>query len=439
MRWQFFILLGVLSAAHPCRSAESTTAPAQDDASIPLPRIPDHRAVITDFGAMADGKTLATDAIRKSVADCAKAGGGVVVVPAGEFLSGPFALASSIELRIDKGATLRFSNNKADFARHGGRFDDCISADNCHDVAITGAGTIDGQGERWWEEFRKAKSAGDEASLPHRPHLIVFSRCTRVLVRDVQLLNSPMFHLVPKGCRDVVIDGVRITAPEHAPNTDGIDPSGLSFRISRCTIDVGDDCIAVKGTGITEPGHPACENFLISDCTFLHGHGMSIGGQTNDGVRHMTVRDCTFRGTQTGIRMKASRGAGGLVEDLTYNNLSMTDVATPILITSYYPKVPKDPASDPPEPVGKATPIWRGIRISNVTSVGATAAGRMMGLPEMPIRDIVLTDVKISADRGMEIVHAKGIRFEHCAIEAKNPPAVVARDAEVEGIEVKSE
>ena len=395
--------------------------------------------VITEFGAVADGKTLATEAFQKSMAACEKAGGGVVVVPAGEFVSGPISLASGIELRIDKGATLRFSSNKADFPKHDRRFDDCITADDCHDVAITGAGTIDGQGAPWWEEFRRAKSMGNEGSLPHRPHLIVFSRCTRVLVRDVHLVNSPMFHLVPKASRDVTIDGIHILAPERAPNTDGIDPSGLNFRITRCTIDVGDDCIAIKGNGITERGQPACRDFLVSDCTFLHGHGMSIGGQTNDGVRHLTVRDCTFQGTQVGIRMKAPRGAGGLVEDLTYKNLSMKDVATPILITSYYPKIPKEPASDPAEPVDKTTPIWRGIRISNLTAEGAATAGRMIGLPEMPISDVVLTNVKISADKGMEIVHARGIRFDRCEINAKSGPAVVTRVAEVEGIDVKSE
>jgi polygalacturonase len=433
------LVLAVLVLLRPCFGGESATQPAAGWPEVAMPRIPEHTFVITDFGAVADGKTLATDAIRKTVAACEKAGGGAVVVPPGEFLTGPVSLGSDLELRVEKGATLRFSNARDDFPRHDRRFVDCINADDCHDVAITGAGTIDGQGAPWWEEFRKAKSAGDEAVLPHRPHLIVLSRCARVLVRDVQLANSPMFHLVPKWCRDVAIDGVRITAPEHAPNTDGIDPSGINFRITRCTIDVGDDCIAVKGTGITEAGHPACENFLISDCTFLHGHGMSIGGQTNDGVRHLTVRDCTFRGTQAGIRMKASRGAGGVVEDVTYTNLAMTDVATPILITSYYPKIPKEPAADPAEPVGKATPIWRGIRISNLTATGATAAGRMIGLPEMPISDVVLADVKISAERGMEVIHARGIRFERCTIETKSPPAVVSRDAEVQGIDARSE
>jgi len=428
----WFFLMWVLVL--PCLGGESTTQPAAAGwPDVALPRIPERTFVITDFGAVADGKTLATEAFRKALAACDRAGGGAVVVPAGEFLTGPISLVSDSELRIAKGATLRFSNDRGDFPSHDRRFADCISADDCHDIAITGAGTIDGQGATWWEEFGKAKAAGNEAALPHRPHLIVFSRCTRVLVRDVQLANSPMFHLVPHGCRDVVIDGVHITAPEHAPNTDGIDPSGTNLQITRCTIDVGDDCIAVKGTGITEPGHPACEDLLISDCTFLHGHGMSIGGQTNDGVRHMAVRDCTFRGTQTGIRMKAARGAGGVVEDVTYTRLSMTDVATPILITSYYPKIPKDAAADPAEPVGKGTPIWRGIRISEVTAVGATTAGRMIGLPEMPISDVVLADVKITAERGMEIIHARGIRFERCAIDVKDPPAVVSRDAEVQG------
>src|SRR5439155_23035349 len=135
------------------------------------------------------------------------------------------------------------------------------------------------------------------------------------------------------------------------------------------------------------------------------------GGQTPGGLRRMTVRNCTFEGTDAGIRMKAPRGQGGLVEDLTYENLTMKNVKVPILITSYYPKIPADAQDDAAQVVAATTPIWRNIRISRLRSEGSPVAGQIIGLPEMPVENIELTDVKISAQKGMQIVNAKKIQF----------------------------
>jgi polygalacturonase len=262
----------------------------------------------------------------------------------------------------------------------------------------------------------------------------VLNHCQRVLVQGITLTNSPSFHLVPRECRDVMIDSVQFKAPAKAPNTDGLDPSGWNYLITNCRFDVGDDCIAIKPSGQGEADHLSCEDFTISDCTFMHGHGMSIGGQTPGGLRHMVVRDCSFDSTDAGIRMKADRGSGGLVEDLLYENLKMNNVKVPILITSYYPKIPKDPGADPAQPVTGKTPIWRHIRINNVTSQNSPVAGRIIGLPEMLVEDVVLTNVHISADKGFEIVHAKGIRFENSSITAAQGPAIEKSDAEVSGL-----
>src|SRR6185437_8166859 len=158
-------------------------------------------------------------------------------------------------------------------------------------------------------------------------------------------------------------------------------------------------------------------------------------GQTRGGLRNMTVRDCTFDSTQAGIRMKSSRGAGSLVEGVTYDHLRMKDVRVAILITSYYPSIPKAPGSDPAKPVDTLTPVWRHIRISNVTAAGSETTGRILGLPEMPVSDIVLTNVRIAARKGFEIIHARGVRFIRSEVDAAQGPRLSAIDAEVSGLD----
>lgn len=421
----------VTSGIGPLRGADQSGSPA----NIPGPSIPNATFKVEAYGAVGDGKTPSTHALQKAIDACSAAGGGTVLLTKGRFLTGPLKLASNLNLRLDDGATLLISDNTADYKLKKGGFENCIVADQCHDIAITGSGTIDGQGEFWWKHYVKSKAAPAEEPTPaHRPYMVVLNECKRVRVEGVTLTNSPSFHLVPALCQDVVIENVHFLAPAKAPNTDALDPSGRNFLITRCTFDVGDDCIAVKASGNIEPGHPSCENITVTDCTFLHGHGMSIGGQTRGGLRHMVVRDCTFNGTDAGIRMKAGRGAGGLVEDVVYRNLTMDHVKVPIFITSYYPIIPSIPEDDPAEPVGEKTPVWRNIRISDVTITGSPVAGRILGLPEMPVSDVVLTNVSISADKGMQIVNARNIKFVDSRIEVTSGPPLIMSRAEVTGL-----
>jgi polygalacturonase len=402
---------------------------------VPGPVIPHNEFDISRYGAIGDGKTLNTAAFIRTIAACQAAGGGTVNVPAGRFLTGPFTLFSNLNLHVEDGATIVFSDNPRDFKNDGRSFENCIMADKCHDIAITGAGTIDGRGKFWWEHFVKPRNGLSDSPMLRRPFLIVLRNCDRLLVEDVTLLNSPNFHLVPEACRDVMINRVHILAPADSPNTDGIDLSGLNCVVTNCTVDTGDDNIVLKPNRRADKDRLSCENIWISDCTFLHGHGMSIGGQTRGGLRNMMVRNCTFDGTAAGIRMKAGRGVGGLVENVTYEHLRMTHVRFAILITSYYPKVPDDPDRDAPQAVNDLTPIWRHIRISDVTSEEGDTAGRIVGLPEMPVSDLQLNGVKLGADKAMQIIHADGIRFEESRIQVNSSPALVIAKSDVEGID----
>ena len=440
MRFSKLLTLGMVAAMAGIIGGAGNVRGEGELPAIARPQIPERTIEVASMGANGDGKTLNTEAFVKGVAAVKSAGGGTLHVGAGTYLTAPFLLTSHLNLRLDKGATIKLIGFTTGWPQEDGKdLQYGIEADGCTDVAITGEGVIDGQGETVWPRYRKGADASGKMvapkDLPHRPYLVVLNQCKRVLVEGVTIQNSPMFHLVPRDCEDVTIEGVSVSAPRNAPNTDGMDPSGRNYQIRNCTFDVDDDCIAVKPSVKTETGRPSCENFTIVGCTFKRGHGMSVGGQSAGGMKHMVVRDCTFEGTDAGIRLKSSRIAGGLVEDLTYENLTMKKVKVAIYITSYYPKEPSDPASDAKQAVGDLTPIWKNIRISHVTAEGGETAGIVVGLPEMPIENVTLEDVHLKAKKGMTIVNARGIKFVDSTVEAASGEGVMVKNAEVSGLE----
>ena len=404
--------------------ATSFCVAAQD---IPLPTIPTTVFNITNYGAVGDGKTLNTVAIQKAIDACAAAGGGTVLVPAGKFIFGPIILTSSLNLHLDKGAMLLISDDLKNYPIKSKRYQDCITAAKAHDIEISGNGVIDGQGEAWWQAF-----AADQ-KMTHRPYMAKLSGCTRVYVHDVTFQNSPMFHFVPENCTDVTIEHIKIKSPARAANTDGIDPSGWNFLIADCTIDTGDDNIAIKPASERTPGD---KNFLVKNCTFLHGHGMSVGGGTANGLENLTVSNCTFNGTDSGIRIKTPRGNGGLLQNAVYENITMHDVKNPIYINDYYPErtAPKDPATEKAEPVTDRTPITKDIMIRNVTITGSPNAGTIQGLPEAPISNLIFSNVNISAKTGMIIYHARGVQFINSKITVADGKSLITYDAEISGM-----
>lgn len=410
------------------------------------PRIPHRIFNIMSFGAVGNGTTMNTKAIEKAVNACEKAGGGEVLIPAGKYLTGPLTLGSKMNFHVARGAEILMSTNPRNYIpaanqrniEHPG-YRNCIVALHAHDIAITGHGIIDGQGQAWWPRYRKQPGHKHPPRLPHRPFMVVLENCTRVLVKNVHLENSPMFHLVPNACRDVIIDHVTITAPINTPNTDACDPAGWNYYITRCTFNEGDDCIAIKaGARNGTPAHPSCENFLITHCTFEHGHGMSVGGQTNGCLKYVVVRDCTFDHTHRGVRLKAGPGYGGLSEYLWYQNLTMRNVRLPVFINSFYPKKPKTPSQVPPLRTHRNLPVWKHVYFENITSVNSPHAGRISALPGLPADDIVFSHVHIHANRGFTMLNARNIRFENSSITVRHGPAIIPYNAQVTGINIKT-
>ena len=423
-----WLSLGFLVARLPVSAAGILAALSPD-----LPVIPPAHFSVEAFGAKGDASADATPAFRAAIAAVAKAGGGSIEVPPGTYLCGPIELCSALDLHLDRGARILFTQDKAVYPATKKGFGPMVRADGCHDVQISGEGILDGQGEPWWAAERVVKAAARARGLNDgevgRPKMIVLEGCTRVLVEGVTLTRSPMFHLVPSHCTDVTVRRVSILSPADSPNTDGIDPSASRrVLIDHCTIDTGDDNIAVKG------GPGVCEDILVTDCTFLHGHGCSIGSDTNAGVHRMLVRRCTFENTVAGVRLKSSRGRGGLVEDITYEDLSLKAVADPIVITSYYYGLPKPGKHDVAHPAGPGTPEWRNIHIRNLVAEGGTKdGGLIMGLPEQPAHEISLENIRISAPVGLRIGYARNVSLVDVRVDARSGPALVVEDT-VDGL-----
>jgi polygalacturonase len=365
-----------------------------------------------EYGARGDGVSKDTVAIQAAIDACETKGGGTVRLTAGTYLSAPIVLKSNISLQLDKGAMLLGSADhgdyppKAEFREPG--LQSLVSATGASNVVIKGEGIIDGAGKTWWEMARSFKNSGVMGSDHPRPRLVVFDHCKHVVVEGITIQNSPMWQLVPYYSDDVVIRRIKVLAPVNSPNTDAIDPfSSSNVRIDHVIADVGDDDIAIKSGAIGSAGPDApSHDITITDCTFLHGHGLSIGSEIAGGAGNIRAERIHFKGTDNGIRVKANRDRGNDVGHLVFRDIDMVDVKNTLVISEYYPKIlPSD--TELPQPVSRLTPHFHDITIESLTATGSTSAGAIAGLPEAPIAGVILRHVKVGARTGLTVAFAE--------------------------------
>ena len=352
--------------------------------------------------AQAACETASAGEIQNVLARCA---GQHVLLAPGRYTVGPLFIASGTSFELAAGATLVATDDPAAYVRPDGGLYALLNAADASTITLSGSGTIDGNGASWWARTRAAQRAAE--TPPPRPRLVAFDRCQHVEVSGLTLQDSPSFHLVFRSCTDVLVDGVTIHAPADSPNTDGIDPmSSHNVRITNATIDDGDDNVAIK-SGLDDPAYPdaGSSDIAITNCTFLHGHGVSIGSETNGGVQNVLVAQSTFQTTQNGARIKTNRDLGGHIDNVVYTDLQMRGVQQPIVLASYYPSIPPADA-ERPQAVGATTPQVSDVTLSNITATAAQRAGWIVGLPEAPLQAIRLDDVSIAADTGLQVRNA---------------------------------
>ena len=447
---------------------------------------------IRKYGAVADGNTLNTKSINATIDALSKKGGGVVLVPSGLWLTGPIILKNNINLHLAGGATLLFTADKNEYplveANWEGlpqmRNQSPVSATNASNIAITGKGIIDGNGDVWravkidkltesqwkkklasggvlsddkktWypsEGFVKGskmqnpgmispeKDAAFYQSIKDflRPNLLLLTNCKLVLLEGVTFQNSPAWCLHPLMCENLTVRNVFVKNPWYAQNGDGIDAESCkNVLIENSVFDVGDDALCMKSGRDAEGrkrGMPI-ENVIIRNCTVYAAHGgFVIGSEMSGGARNIYVSNCTFIGTDIGLRFKTTRGRGGIVENIFIKDIYMKDIpAEAILFDMYY--MAKDPVVLAGEKrelpkiefknVDETTPQFRNFHISNVYCNGAEKGIFIRGLPEMHVKDIVLENMVLQATRGIDVQEASGISFKNIKIiSAETNPVI---------------
>ena len=451
------------------------------------PSFPDYTVNIKNFGAKADGKTLNTQAINDAIKAVNEKGGGKVIIPEGLWLTGPIELMSNINLYTEKNALVLFTDDfqaypiiKTSFeGLETRRCQSPISARNAENIAITGHGVFDGSGDSWrpvkkrkltssqwktlvisggiveddiWyptEGSLKGAKACKEFNNPVgietdeewdeirpwlRPVLLNIVKSKNVLLEGVTFKNSPSWCLHPLSCEHITINNVKVFNPWYSQNGDALDlESCNNTLIINSIFDAGDDAICIK-SGKDEDGRKRgepCQNVIVKNNVVLHGHGgFVVGSEMSGGVKNIYVSDCTFLGTDVGLRFKSTRGRGGVVENIYIDHINMIDIPHEALLFDLF-YGGKGAGEETEEelagrmkaaipPVTEETPAFRDIHISNITAGNIGRAMFFNGLPEMPIRNVNIKDIVINdAKQGIVISQAENVTIDNTQVDTQ--------------------
>jgi polygalacturonase len=423
--------------------------------SIKEPIFPHQVFNITSYGAKSDGQTNCSKAIKAAVSACHAAGGGRVLVPAGNFLTGPVYLQSRVELHLEKGARLLFSTQPANYlpmvaTRWEGvelmNYSPLVYAYHEHDIAVTGEGILDGQADskHWWPwkgkpEYGCVSGTPNQTDAGNRPALFDMSErnvpqkdrrfgegfylrpqfvqpygCQNVLIAGVTILNSPMWILHPVLCENVTIKDLRVES--EGPNTDGCDPESCkNVLIKNCWFNTGDDCIALKsgrnadGRRINIP----CENVVIQDCTMANGHGgIVIGSEISGGVKNIFAENCRMNSPllDRALRIKTSSARGGVTDGVYLRNISVGQVKEEaILITMFY------------EDSGSYMPSVRNIEVEAMqVDKGGKTGVVIEGYKSAPVQQVRISGLKINTvQRTYRLSNVDGLSWKDVIMNGK--------------------
>lgn len=453
---------------------------------VKAPVFPANNVSIVDFGAKNDGKTDNTKAFAKAIDAIVTKGGGTVEVPAGTWVTGPIVLKSNVRIYTAKGATVLFSTNKSLYPVIKANFEGLetyrcqqpISADGAENIAITGEGTFDGSGQAWrpvkkskvsevqwnalvasggvlsenkttwWpsEGAYKGSQLATDQNVPDvkdeagwqaikdylRPIMVDLVNCKNVLIEGVTIQNSPSWTVHPLMCQNVIVSNVNIQNPEWGQNTDGIDiESCKNIVLYKSTFSVGDDGICVK-SGKNESGRKRgipTENLIVDGCTVYHAHGgFVVGSEMSGGVKNVKVTNCNFKGTDAGLRFKSTRGRGGVVENITIENINMNDIVGDAVLFDLFYGGAKN--KDEKVKADETTPVFKDITMKNINCNGAKRALFFNGLPEMNLENISLENGMFVANEGGKISESTNVTLTNVVLKTPSTPNLIINNSQ---------